>query len=103
MFVLFVNLRNIIRYNEQTKYLDVHHKVKTPQGVSEDIDDLVTVCDSCHKGEDNRITWLSRTFGFNCCCACCGKFGLCCWHNMLVVDTIMKEDKSTIVSARGYA
>src|SRR5215217_3297629 len=41
---------------EQTKNLHAHHKYKTPQSVSEHIDDLVTVCDSCHKGEDNRIT-----------------------------------------------
>ena len=41
---------------EATQYLDVHHKVKAPQGVSEDEDDLVTVCESCHKREDNRIT-----------------------------------------------
>lgn len=50
------NQEGFMLYDEQTKYLHVHHKYKTPQSVSERIDDLVTVCDSCHKGEDNRIT-----------------------------------------------
>jgi 5-methylcytosine-specific restriction endonuclease McrA len=44
-----------VTLREQLKYLDVHHKVKTPFDNSDDLDDLVTVCDHCHKEQENSI------------------------------------------------